>query len=353
VPVVALSPAPAAAVPATVVPRPSTSPSQPATKVEEKKQPAPSDSPVDAVQPPALEEEQPEEARQLVHPIYTHLPLLRVAESSLAQFPVHRPPVPDPSEVRAFAAMRSLPVPKSLQSPFMLTSLTDDFIPSSTSFIAFQSSTDWSYALYLDILKACQQTGEKFFDSNFPPSPESLFSHYEPRFSLTESNELYSEAGGYVVQETGTRWCRASEMSIPVSNFSSLFSSWELLHPLMRASDVKQGGLGTCYFVASVCALCDRDPDFIRSLFLTPDYSVEGVYQVRLCRNGVWTVCTIDDFLPCLTGSNNPRFTSSVDNQLWPALLEKAYAKLYGSYKALESGLPHEVMVEPQDRDEA
>ena len=96
--------------------------------------------------------------------------------------------------------------------------------------------------------------------------------------------------------------------------------------------------------MASVCALCDRDPDFIRSLFLTPDYSVQGVYQIRLCRNSAWTVVTIDDFLPCLSSSNTFRFTSACDNQLWPALLEKAYAKLYHSYRALDGGLPHEVL---------
>ena len=93
--------------------------------------------------------------------------------------------------------------------------------------------------------QACKQTGEKFFDSQFAPSPESLFAHYEPRFKLTESDSLYSENGSVGVQETGTRWCRASEMSVPVNSFSSLFSSWELMHPHIQASDVKQGGLGS------------------------------------------------------------------------------------------------------------
>ena len=294
-----------------------------------------------------MDESSPEPPHQLMHPVYAHLPLLRVDPSSLSDFPPHRPPVPDPSEARSYAAMRSLPLPKSLLSPFLFTSLTDEFIPSSTSSLAFQSSTDWSYSLYLDIVKACKQTGERFYDSAYAPSSESLFAHYEPRFSLTETNHLYREDDGYVVEESGTRWCRASEMSIPYSSFSALFASWELMNPTIRASDVKQGGLGTCYFVASVCSLVDRDPEFVRSLFLTPDYSNEGVYQIRLCRNSVWTVVTIDDFLPCLTSSNTFRFTSAVDNQLWPALLEKAYSKLYGSYKALESGLPHEVMVRP------
>ena len=87
-----------------------------------------------------------------MHPVYSHLPLLRVDPSLLHQFPPHRPPVPDPSELRAFAEMRTIPMPKSLQAPYLLSSLVDEFIPSSTSYLAFQNSTDWSYSLYLDIL---------------------------------------------------------------------------------------------------------------------------------------------------------------------------------------------------------
>ena len=343
---VSISPPVAVASPAIPVALPAPQHPAPSIPTEQKQPSLPSPALPSAPSSHPIDDTPPDRPQQLMHPVYAHLPLLRVDPSSLSDFPPHRPPVPDPSESRAFAAMRSLPLPKPLLSPYLLTSLTDSFIPSSTPTLAFQSSTDWSFSLYLDIVKACKQTGERFFDRAYPPTSESLFAHYEPRFPSAESNALYREGeGSYVVEETGTRWCRASEMSIPFNSFSALFASWELLHPTIRASDVKQGGLGTCYFVASVCSLVERDAEFVRSLFLTPDYSNEGVYQIRLCRNSVWTVVTIDDFLPCLTGSNTPRFTSAVDNQLWPALLEKAYSKLYGSYKALESGLPHEVMV--------
>ena len=275
-----------------------------------------------------------------MHPVYSHLPLLNIPNSSLSLYPPHRPPVPDPTEQRSFALQRQLPLPKPLTSPFLLTSLTDPFIPSSTSEHAFHSTADWAYALLLDIQQACRQTREKFFDNSYPPSHESLFAHFEPKFDTAES-DLYNEVSGQR-PENGVRWCRVSDMQKPT--FTAYFSSWKVMNDTILASDVRQGQLGTCYFVAALCSLVDRYPQFVRSLFLTPDYSPEGVYQIRLCRDGVWRVVTVDDFLPCLTDSNWFRFTHAVDAQIWPALLEKAYSKIYSSYKALESGLPHEVM---------
>ena len=290
--------------------------------------------------PPSENVPSSDEPVQLMHPVYSHLPLLNIPASALSLYPPHRPPVPDPTEQRAFALQRQLPLPKSLNTPFLLTSLTDPFIPSSTSDHAFQSTADWSYALLLDIQHACRQTREKYFDNSYPPSHESLFAFFEPKFDTPES-QLYTEVSGQQF-ENGVRWCRASEMQKPT--FTSYFSSWRVMNDTIAASDVRQGQLGTCYFVAAVCSLVDKYPQFVRSLFLTPDYSSEGVYQIRLCRDGVWRVVTIDDFLPCLTDANWFRFTHAVDAQLWPALLEKAYSKVYGSYKALESGLPHEVL---------
>ena len=294
---------------------------------------------VDTVSPGDSAHDSDEPVR-LMHPVYSHLPLLNIPAAALSLYPPHRPPVPDPTEQRAFALQRQLPPPKSLAAPFLLTSLTDPFIPSSTSDSAFQSTADWSYAQLLDILHACRQTREKFFDNSYPPSHESLFAHFEPKFD-TQQSQLYTEVSGQRA-ENGVRWCRASEMQKPT--FTSYFSSWRVMNDVIAASDVRQGGLGTCYAVASMCSLVDRYPHFVRSLFLTHDYSPEGVYQIRLCRDGVWRVLTIDDFLPCLTDSNWFRFTHAVDAQLWPALLEKAYSKMYGSYKALESGLPTEVL---------
>ena len=49
----------------------------------------------------------------------------------------------------------------------------------------------------------------------------------------------------------------------------------------------------------------------------------------------------VDDRLP-LKDDNTPAFATSKDKrELWVSILEKAYAKFYGSYEAIEGGFVH------------
>jgi len=61
--------------------------------------------------------------------------------------------------------------------------------------------------------------------------------------------------------------------------------------------------------------------------------------MVRLFLNGQETPVIVDDFLPC--GKNGqPAFATCRDGELWVSLLEKAWAKLHGTYARTEGGLP-------------
>jgi hypothetical protein len=65
--------------------------------------------------------------------------------------------------------------------------------------------------------------------------------------------------------------------------------------------------------------------------------SKSGAYILRFFQDGVWTPVIIDDRIPCQ--DRGPCFASSAQrNEIWIPLLEKAYAKRFGSYEALEGG---------------
>lgn len=62
--------------------------------------------------------------------------------------------------------------------------------------------------------------------------------------------------------------------------------------------DVVQGHLDDCYFLSVLSVLAER-PHMIRSLFLVQEANPHGAYAIKLCRQGIWTTVTLDDYFPC------------------------------------------------------
>jgi hypothetical protein len=129
------------------------------------------------------------------------------------------------------------------------------------------------------------------------------------------------------------------------------------------SADVKQGMVGDCYLVAALASIADKNPSVIQSMFTDNGDETWTIQFIdRFGTNPMdytFNYVTVDKFLP-VSGSGSPIYASfgttntSVKNELWVALIEKAYAQwnetgktqqgnTTNSYEAISGGWSHVV----------
>ncbi|XP_029923194.1 calpain-5-like [Myripristis murdjan] len=176
---------------------------------------------------------------------------------------------------------------------------------------------------YSVLRRQCQQNGRLFEDPLFPAADQSLF---------YQSNRI-----GRVT------WKRPKE----------LCSDPHLFVDGISAHDLHQGQLGNCWFVAACSSLASREALWQKVI---PDWkdqewdkekpeSYAGIFHFRFCWFGEFVDVVIDDRLPTVNGEL-VYCHSNDSNEFWSALVEKAYAKLYGCYEALDGGNTADALVD-------
>eukprot|EP00392_Amoebophrya_sp_AT5.2_P009121 g9149.t1 len=132
---------------------------------------------------------------------------------------------------------------------------------------------------------------------------------------------------------------------------NTLGQEWAVVRHEARPEDVVQGAIGNCWFAGALSVVAQR-PDLIDKLILTKKYNRHGAYLVQLNHAGRWRGMLIDDLFPCskpwegrveggkiyFAQGGELSYLQSRRRQLWVPLLEKAAAKLFGCYAALNSG---------------
>ncbi|XP_046657279.1 calpain-C-like [Daphnia pulicaria] len=171
---------------------------------------------------------------------------------------------------------------------------------------------------YERIRRQCLKRGELWEDTEFPTTQTSIFYHQSPPFQFVwkrpkelATNPVFIREGTSVLDvvpgKLGDRWL--------VSTLGCLFLTKGFFYRVVPADQGFDTALDGTNSSTGYC----------------------GAFRFRVWWCGEWVEVTVDDRLPTVNG--RLVFAHCLNSgQFWPCLLEKAYAKLHGSYEALKYG---------------
>jgi hypothetical protein len=105
-------------------------------------------------------------------------------------------------------------------------------------------------------------------------------------------------------------------------------------------SSLSPGILTGDYFFNAVCLLSQK-PELVRNLFDCWEINQEGVYGVWIQVDGTWTEQTIDEVIPMISTQAGCLTIGGIlgaEEELWPMILEKAYARAWGGIDQVQFG---------------
>jgi hypothetical protein len=187
--------------------------------------------------------------------------------------------------------------------------------------------------------EALAAAGGLFCDHFFPPIAESIGSR------VGDDEVVWRRPADFIAFESEVRSSRRTSLRRRPSGIVEVFDDG------IEAHDIAQGALGNCWFLCSLGAICEF-PHLVDRLFCREwskdDRSIVGrscdvgVYALRFCVDGAWRRVIVDDQFPCSAHDGKPVFSKAHGHEIWVLLVEKAYAKLQGSYHACRIGDPAE-----------
>jgi calpain, invertebrate len=182
-----------------------------------------------------------------------------------------------------------------------------------------------------------KQTVKPFKDQDYYQL-KSEFSQYnlfeDPEFPATNLSLFHHQS-----VPGGIRWKRPHEVC----------DNPQFEYDTFDRRDLDQGYLGNCWFIAGCVGIMQNAKLFAEVVPPNQNFDSDynGLFHFRFWHQGEWVDVCVDDRLP-FWSDNRLVFCSNKQqpNEFWSALLEKAYAKLYGCYENLDGGFTTDALID-------
>lgn len=173
------------------------------------------------------------------------------------------------------------------------------------------------------------EKGKPFEDKTFPSNNQSL-----------NGSIKYNKYG---FEKSAVEWVSYKEI------WGADASLWGKANKI-TIEDIKIGKVKDAYVIAALSSLGEF-PNIIVQLFKTMKIPEDGSpVEVAMQIEGKWVIIPLDDKFPAIKENKQgektkytPVFGNAQNGALWGVYLEKAWAKINGSYGNIETGLPREV----------
>lgn len=206
-----------------------------------------------------------------------------------------------------------------------------------------------SMSRILMVVEQCRLQHKKWKDDRFPHDDKSLFKHPSnpPKDWLRAGERGDVSTGVDVDWQPPEFFCAGGH---PLGKRPDGKPTWLYCNKPadqssncleMSAEDIVQGSLGESYFLCALAAaindvgICDN--------IIDDEFEDCGIYGVSFFINGKWQMIWVDSLFPCFKHKANshlrrwrPMFAHCADmKEIWIMVVEKAFAKVCGSYEAL------------------
>ena len=124
---------------------------------------------------------------------------------------------------------------------------------------------------------------------------------------------------------------------IDYKSISEMNINFKIFENKIDCTNIEQGLLGTCYFLAAISTISNYG-QLLYQLFPKEKINPEGFYEICLYHKGRWVKVLVDDYFPFIKNTNKFLWAHPINNCLYSCFLEKAYAKINGSYNDINGG---------------